>query len=332
MLTSMGLTTHVVRGARAERLLFAMHGIGADERDLAPLARELDPDGRFVAVFPRAPYSYGPGYAWFHMGSPELTSGTMRSSVDAADDALDEACRTYHLDREQAVVGGFSQGAIMSFAIAFRQGRRPRPVAVLAMSGYLPEELPIEWPDPPAVLLQHGTYDQLIPVERARSTAETMRSNGVPLVFQEYPMEHQIAYESAHAAAEWLAAVANGERPSADLPQAPADDGPVRAVTGASFESEVLRSDVPVIVDFWAPWCAPCRAVAPVVEQIAMMRQGTYKVVKLNVDQAPEIAKQYEVQSIPMVALFRNGRLERRSVGAKPRPQLEAELGMLVIP
>ncbi|MDQ3946500.1 MAG: thioredoxin [Actinomycetota bacterium] len=100
----------------------------------------------------------------------------------------------------------------------------------------------------------------------------------------------------------------------------------------ASFEQEVLRSDLPVIVDFWAPWCQPCRAVAPVVEQIAAMRSGSYKVVKVNIDEEPALAQTFNVQSIPMVALFRNGRMERASVGAKPRPSLEADLGMLVIP
>jgi thioredoxin-like negative regulator of GroEL len=68
------------------------------------------------------------------------------------------------------------------------------------------------------------------------------------------------------------------------------------------------------------------------VEQIAAMREGAYKVVKINIDDEPAIAQQFQIQSIPLIGLFRNGRLERQSLGAKPRPQIEAELGMLVIP
>ena len=110
------------------------------------------------------------------------------------------------------------------------------------------------------------------------------------------------------------------------------DDALVPSVRTEEFEQKVLQSDLPVIVDFWAPWCQPCRAVAPVVEQIAAMRTGSYRVFKVNIDEEPMLAQTFGVQSIPLVALFRGGRMERASVGAKSRPALEAELGMLVIP
>ena len=190
----------------------------------------------------------------------------------------------------------------------------------------------------PPVLIQHGTYDALIDVHFGRLAAEALAANGVPVVYREYPMEHHVSPESMADAAAWLDAVIGGVRPAEELhpfePEAETaiDDGPVRSVRTEDFEREVLQSDLPVIVDFWAPWCQPCHMVAPVVEQIALMRNGSYRVVKVNIDEEPMLAQTFGVQSIPMVALFRNGRMERASLGAKPRPALEAELGMLVIP
>jgi len=335
----MGLTTNLVRGERAETLLLLVHGLGADEKDLAGLLPHLDPDGRFVCVLPRGPYGAPPGYGWFRFDSPALMASTLSSSLDAVDEVLDEACDVHGFAREDSIVGGFSQGAALTLALAFRPSERPRPRAVLAMSGFLPPEdaMSYDWQSPtqPPVLMQHGTEDPLIQVDRGRQSAQTLASHGVPVVFQTYPMGHQVAIESIRDANDWLSKILAGERPSEDIdaaPPAPVDTGPVGTVTSATFDAEVLRSDKPVIVDFWAPWCQPCRAVAPVVEQIAVMRKDSYKVVKLNVDEAQDIAQRYDVRSIPMVALFRGGRMERKSVGAKPRPQLEAELGMLVIP
>ena len=181
------------------------------------------------------------------------------------------------------------------------------------------------------MLIQHGDQDPLVPVARARQLARVLEGHGVPVVYSEYPMGHQVALESIRHARAWIDGVIAGKKPSEPVPDDP-PEGPVKSVTTATFPTEVLQSALPVIVDFWAPWCGPCRQVGPIVEQIAAMREGAYKVVKVNIDEEPALAQEYEVQSIPLIGLFRNGRLERQSLGAKPRPQLEAELGMLVIP
>ncbi len=332
------LVTNVVRGDRAQRLLLLVHGYGADERDLGGLLSHLDPEGHFCAVMPRGPEAAPgtPGFAWYSWSPQgEFDPVAFASSLDALDDLLDEACEEQGFERSEALVGGFSQGAGMMIALALRASERPRPIGVLAMSPALPG-LDVFVPDWEAavdipVLIQHGDQDPLVPVARTRQLARALEGHGVPVVYSEFPMGHQVALESIRHGRAWIEGVLAGKKPSGPVPDEP-PEGPVKAVTTAQFPAEVLQSTVPVIVDFWAPWCGPCRQVGPIVEQIAQMRGGAYKVVKVNIDEEPALAHEYQVQSIPLIALFRNGRLERSSLGAKPRPQLEAELGMLVIP
>lgn len=105
-----------------------------------------------------------------------------------------------------------------------------------------------------------------------------------------------------------------------------ADEGEVVAVTDATFESEVLKADVPVLVDFWAAWCSPCRALAPVVERLAKQYQGRVRFRKLNVDENPLASRKYQVASIPSVLIFKNGRIAGVSVGAVSESELRGRI------
>jgi thioredoxin 1 len=94
------------------------------------------------------------------------------------------------------------------------------------------------------------------------------------------------------------------------------------AVTDASFEQDVLKSDIPVLVDFWAPWCGPCRMVAPVVEEASTYYEGKIRVFKLNTDENPAVAGQYGIRSIPTLMVFKDGQRVDVVVGAVPRTTL----------
>lgn len=96
----------------------------------------------------------------------------------------------------------------------------------------------------------------------------------------------------------------------------------VQQVSDASFDRDVLQADVPVLIDFWAPWCGPCKAIAPVVEELAGEYDGRLKVVKMNVDDNPQTPAQYGVRGIPNLILFKSGEVKQQIVGAVPKGHL----------
>ena len=99
--------------------------------------------------------------------------------------------------------------------------------------------------------------------------------------------------------------------------------GAVPEITDDNFATEVLESSEPVLVDFWAPWCGPCRQLAPVVEELAAENEGAVKVTKVNVDDASKVAQEYGISSIPTLLLFKGGEVQQRIVGVKPKAQLQ---------
>jgi thioredoxin 1 len=101
------------------------------------------------------------------------------------------------------------------------------------------------------------------------------------------------------------------------------------AVTETTFEQEVLQSDKPVIVDFWAEWCGPCHAIAPVLDRIAEEHGGELKVVKVNIDEEQGLAMRYGIASIPTVMLFKDGEPAAAAIGAQPKQALEKSLGLV---
>ena len=98
------------------------------------------------------------------------------------------------------------------------------------------------------------------------------------------------------------------------------------AVTDQSFDQEVLQSPVPVLVDFWAAWCGPCKAIAPTVDQIAVDYAGKLKVVKMDVDANMEVSNRYGIMSIPSLVLFKNGQVVEKIVGALPKPAVVSKI------
>ncbi|MGB3863565.1 MAG: thioredoxin [Candidatus Aminicenantaceae bacterium] len=104
----------------------------------------------------------------------------------------------------------------------------------------------------------------------------------------------------------------------------------INEITSGVFKNEVLNSDIPVVVDFWAPWCGPCRMVAPVLEEISQKMNGKIKFVKLNTDENQKTAMDYQIMAIPSLLIFKDGQEVDRIVGFVPQEQLEADLQKII--
>jgi len=104
------------------------------------------------------------------------------------------------------------------------------------------------------------------------------------------------------------------------------EEGKPLVLTDSTFQNTIRESDRPILVDAWAPWCGPCRMVAPIMEQLAAEANGRYRIAKLNVDENPRTASQFQIQSIPTMLVFKNGNLVDRIVGAQPKPAIAARL------
>jgi phospholipase/carboxylesterase len=193
--TQLGSARRAAEGDPAG-LLVLFHGRGADEHDLLPVAELLDPEHRLLVVSARAPLSLPPGGAhWYvvrRIGYPDPP--TFLPTFATASAWLDDLVRETGLPWDRVALGGFSQGAVMTYALGLGVGRA-RPSALIALSGFMPTvpefELDVSPPLPP-VAIGHGTYDPVIGVEWGRLARETLVQAGADVLYRESPMPHTI--------------------------------------------------------------------------------------------------------------------------------------------
>jgi phospholipase/carboxylesterase len=208
----MALTARVRPAAgEPEGALVLFHGRGADEHDLFPLLDALDPEQRLVGAAPRGPLSLPPGgahwYALGGIGTPEPT--TFHASYVAASEWLDGFLAEHGVGHDRLVLGGFSQGGVMAYALGLGKGR-PRPAALVAFSSFIPTvegfELDLSPPLPP-IAIGHGTLDPVIGVEWGRRARALLEQAGAEVLYRETPMYHQIDPEFAREVSDWLRSI-----------------------------------------------------------------------------------------------------------------------------
>ena len=195
-------------------LLVLFHGRGVNENDLFPLLDELDPERRLLGLAPRGPLSLPPGgwhwYAFLEVGFPEPE--TFLATYTAVSEWLDSVAAETGIGSERTVLGGFSQGAVMTYALGLGQGR-PRPAALIALSGFMPTvpgfELDLSQPLPP-VAIGHGTYDPVISVEWSRRAKAALEEAGAEVLYREYTLSHAVDPRFLHELSPWLAAIYDG--------------------------------------------------------------------------------------------------------------------------
>jgi phospholipase/carboxylesterase len=196
-------------GSEPEGLLVLFHGRGVDENDLFPLLDELDPDRRLLGITPRGPLSLPPGGShWYvvrEVGYPDPS--TFRSTYAAVSEWLDALAAESGIEPERTVLGGFSQGAAMTYALGLGEGR-PRAAGLIALSGFVPTvegfELDLSPPLPP-VAIGHGEYDPVIPVEWGRRAKALLENAGAEVLYHESPLPHAVDPGFLAELRPWLA-------------------------------------------------------------------------------------------------------------------------------
>ncbi len=191
--------------------LVLFHGRGADEHDLYPLLDFLDPERRLLGVTPRGPLSLPPGGAhWYKLqevGLPDRETflATYKEVGSWLDGFLDE----HGIAHDRAVLGGFSQGAVMAYSFGLGKGR-PRPAALIALSGFIPtvEGFELDLSEIPPVAIGHGTYDPVISVEFGRRARQLLKEASASVLYREYPLPHAIDPGFLIELRDWLASAA----------------------------------------------------------------------------------------------------------------------------